>query len=87
MRYLWDCFRWRFVAAFYIAWWFVQGAPMTDWEPYDRRWEVTKTAWRMWRASIMYPHEKDQYVTVQQWIANVREELDKREAAGKETPA
>lgn len=70
MRYLWDSFRWRFIAAFYIAWWFAIGAPMKD-MPFPTRWANVRFAWRGWRFSIMFRHERHKYRPIQEVIAEL----------------
>ena len=75
MRYAWDCFRWRFIAAFHIAWWVLKGAPQTPYELDGKRfyvgtrWEEAKTAWRLWRAVIMRKHTP--YVTADEFFAKL----------------
>ena len=66
MRYAWDLFRWRFVAAYYIAGWVVKGATMKD-QPADTRLQMIEFAWRVWRSLIMFRHEKDKYITTEEW--------------------
>jgi len=73
MRYPWDLLRWRFVAAFHIAWWFLRGAPMKD-QPAKSRWENTRWAWQLWKIEIMFRHEKGKYVS----FDKVMEELSAR---------
>lgn len=78
MRRLWDSIRWRPVALFHIAWWWLKGAPkqvmgFDDADPLSR-WEITKSAWRIWRSHIMYPHERDKYIPIEELIKSLKDE-------------
>lgn len=70
MRYLWDLFRWRFVAAYYIIWWGFKGFPVRD-LPSPSRWENLGWAWHQNRSIIMYRHEKHKYITVEEWLDSI----------------
>lgn len=63
MRYLYDLFRWRFVSVFWISVWWLRGAPLLD-LPDIGRWGNTKWAWRCWRDMIMFKHEKQSSISL-----------------------
>lgn len=63
IRYVFDLIRWRFVAAFYIAWWFARGAPKKHMVGLNR-WDTAKLAWSLWRSAIMFRHEHEKYISL-----------------------
>ena len=75
IKYLWDSFRWRFVAAFHIAWWFAKGAPL-NMEGFGR-WEETKIAWIGWKVVIMFPHNKDKVTKMDEWLQGYKDKGNK----------
>lgn len=75
LAFCWDSFRWRFVAAYYLVWWLFQGLPMAD-QPEPTRLANAKWAWSVHRSTIMRPHEKHNYLSIDE----ILEELREREA-------
>lgn len=69
MRYAWDSFRWRFVAAFGVCWWLISG-PLPC-ALGDTRREVCGRIWRITRNVIMLPHEKHLYRPIDEVISEM----------------
>lgn len=66
MRYAWDAFRWRFVAAFYIAWWACKGMPRVF--GHMSRWDIAVSSWRHNRANIMAKHWQHKLVSARKFF-------------------
>lgn len=71
LRRLFDQVRWRALAIAHIAWWLAIGAPMKDMPAGSRR-ETVAWAWRSWRSSIMFPHERHRYRPISELIEELR---------------